>query len=233
MTWTSSFRRLANKIFYAARRRVNKVIDAAYIFKTPAGLQRAAVILHGDSCTGKSTILRRLKRRYAGCTYMEADDLRYWKNEADPNLLKVALNLLTDAGVERDKSKALVRSIEEFSRLPGMAFSPHRVMVELLKTCLSSDAVIATCGNLPPPHGDCGYYQLLAQCTGMSLSHVLLAPDKAELAKRIRSRGQAAQLDTRIADNDWRIQHRAFYDLVLTGSESTARILELIRASIR
>jgi len=226
--WTKPFLRLANKV----RRLANIVFDAAFIVKSPAGLQRTAVILHGDSCSGKSTILRRLRRRYAGCTYMEADDLQYWKFEADPNVLNVALNLLADSGVEMDKARALVRSIEEFSRLPGMTYSPDRVMVELLKTCLANDAVIATCGNLPPPHGEFGYYQLLAQYTGKVILHVLIAPDDADYAKRIRSRGWAAQADNIIKNSGWRLRNRAFYDLVLTGSESNARILELIRASI-
>jgi len=222
VTWKRLFRRLANKVF-----------DAAFIVKSPAGLQRTAVILHGDSCSGKSTVLRRLRRRYTGCTYMEADNLQYWKINADPDILNVALDLLTDAGVEKDKARALVRSIEEFSRLPDIHYSPHRVMVELLKTCLASDAVIATCGNLPPPHGEFGYYQLLVQCTGKAISHVLIAPDDVEYAKRIRSRGRAAQADSIIKNSGWRLRNRAFYDLVLTGNESTARILELIRTSIR
>ena len=233
MTWIKRFRRLANKVFYAVRRRVNKIIDAAFIVKSSAGLQGVAVVLHGASCSGKTTILRRLRRQYAGCTYMEADDLKYWKIDGDSDDLNVALNLLTDAGVEKDKSRALVRSMEEFSRLPDMAYSPYRVMVELLKTCLASDAVIATCGNLPPPHGDCGYYQLLAQCSRKTMSHVLVAPDKAVLEKRIRSRGQTADMERIIAENDWWKQHREYYDLVLTGNESTARMLELMRASIR
>jgi len=218
--WIRLFRRLANK-----------VIDAAFIVKSPAGLHRTAVILHGDSCSGKSTILRRLRRRYAGCTYVEMDKFQYWKNEADPDILNVALNLLTDAGVERDKSRALVRSMEEFSRLP--TYSPYRVMVEMLKKCLANDAVIATCGNLPPPHGDFGYYQLLAQCTGKVISHVLIAPDEVEYVKRIRSRGKGAQAHNIVKKSSRRLRNRAFYDLVLTGNESTVRILELIRTTKR
>jgi hypothetical protein len=220
--WKKLFRRLANK-----------VIDAAFIVKSPAGLQRTAVILHGDSCSGKSTILRRLRRRYTGCKYLEMDNLQYWKIDADPDILNVALNLLADAGVDMDKARALVRSIEEFGRRPGMTHSPHSAMVELLKICLTNDAVIATCGNLPPPHGEFGYYQLLAQCTGKSISHVLIAPDKAEYVKRIRSRSVVAQANSLIKNYGWRMQNRASYDLVVTGNESPARILELIRATIK
>ena len=222
VTWKRLFRRLANKVF-----------DAAFIVKSPVGLQRTAVILHGDSCSGKSTILRRLRRRYTGCTYMEMDNLGYWKVGKDPNILDIALNLLTDAGVEMDKSRALIQSIEQFSQLPGMSYSPYTVMVELIKTCLACDAVITTCGNLPPPHGEFGYYQLLAQCSGKAISHVLIAPDEAEYARRIRSRGRAAQVDNIINNSGWRLRNRAFYHLVLTGNESTARILELIRATIK
>jgi len=161
------------------------------------------------------------------------DSLQYWKIDADPDILNVALNLLADAGVEKDKAKALVRSIDEFSRLPGMTYSPHSVMVELLKTCLANDAVIATCGNLPPPHGEFGYHQLLAQCSGKAISHVLIAPDKAEYVKRIRSRSVVAQANSLIKNYGWRMQNRASYDLVVTGNESMARILELIRATIK
>lgn len=229
MMWKSLFQRLANKV----RGLANKAFDAAFIVKSPANLQGHVVILHGATCSGKTTILRQLRRRYAGCTFMEADDVKYWKSEGDPDDLNVALNLLRDAGVETDKARALVRSMEEFSRLPDMEYSPYKVMVELLKTCLASDAVIATCGNLPPPHGDCGYYQLLAQCSGKTMSHVLIAPDKAALAKRIRSRDQTAEMDIIIAENDWWMQHREHYDLFLTGNESPATMLELMRASIR
>lgn len=222
VAWKRLFRRLANK-----------VIDAAFIVKSPAGLRRAAVILHGDSCSGKSTILRQFRRRYTGCTYLEMDSLQYWKIDADPEILNVALKLLADAGVDMDKAKALVRSIEEFSRLPGMTHSPHRVMVELLKRCLANDAVIATCGNLPPPHGEFGYYQLLARLTGKAISHVLVAPDKAEYVKRIRSRSAIAQADSLLKNYGWRMQNRTSYDLVVTGNESMARMLELIRATIK
>jgi len=89
---------------------------------------------------------------------MEADDLQYWKSETDPDILNFAFNLLTDAGVEKDKARELIRSIEQFGKLPDMAYSPNSVMVEFLRTCFASDAVIATCGNLPPPHGNFGYY---------------------------------------------------------------------------
>jgi len=214
------------------RRLTDKVIDATYIIKTPIGLQHTAVILHGDSCVGKSTILRQLKRRYVGCAFMEADNLMYWKMKADPRMLSLAGNLLTDTGVEKDKANALVRSIEQFGQLPDMAYSPNSVMVELLKTCLVNDCVMATCGNLPPPHGEFGYYQLLAECTEKTMVHALIAPDKAELEKRIRSRGQVAQLETLLEGNDWRLRNKSYYNVVLTGNESTARILELIHASI-
>jgi len=62
--------------------------------------------------------------------------------------------------------------------------------------------------------------------------HVLIAPDKAEFAKRIRSRGQEAQMASHFAFYDWRMQNRASYDLALTGNESPTRILELIHSSI-
>jgi hypothetical protein len=223
------FQWLANKVRWIT----NKVIDAAFIVKSPVGLQGHVVVLHGDTCTGKSTILRKLRRRYKGCAYLEMDNLKYWRIEADQDILDEALNILTDAGVERDKSNALLRSIEQFSRLPDMVYSPYRVMVELLKTCIASNSVIATCGNLPPPHGEFGYYQLLEQCSGKAISHVLIAPDNAEYAKRIRSRGEAANMDTLINNYGWRQQNRALYDLILTGNESTPTILKLIRASVR
>lgn len=221
MVWRRRFQRLASKLF-----------DATFIFKSSAGLQRSAVILHGDSCSGKSTVLRRLRRRYTGCTYMEADDIRYWKTKAEPGILTVALDLLAEAGVEKDKARELVRSIEEFAGLPGMNYPPHLTMVGLLKTCLTNDAVISTCGNLPPPHETFGYYRLLAECSEKVISHVLIAPDNAEYAKRVRSRMRAGQADRLIKEYGWRLQHRAFYDLVVTGNESTARILDLIRATI-
>ncbi len=63
--------------------------------------------------------------------------------------------------------------------------------------------------------------------------HVLVAPDNAELVKRIRSRDQSVMTEQLIAGNNWRMQNRAFYDLVLTGNEPIANILELIHKSIR
>ena len=220
MIWIRRFRRL-----------VNIIADAAFIIKAPADLQRVAVILHGDSCSGKSTILQRLRRRYSGCTYMEADDLQYWRIKPDPDILNIALDVLAVARVDDAKARKLVQTIEKFAELPGMTYSPYSVMVELIKTCLANDVVISTCGNLPPPHGEFGYYQLLAECSGKVISHVLVAPDSAEYAKRVRSRRRAAVADKLIKDYGWRQRHRAFYDLVVTGNESTARILELIRTT--
>ncbi len=106
-------------------------------------------------------------------------------------------------------------------------------MVELIKTCLASEAVIATCGNLPPPHEDNGYYQLLGQCAGKTILHVLVAPDNAVHVKKIRSKGQTTLTKKHTASNDRWQQHKTLYDLVLTGSESAAQILELIHTTIR
>ncbi len=213
------------------RRLALRVVDAAFLVKSPAALQGAAVILHGASCSGKSSVLRRLKKRYSGCTYLETDRLQYWKFEANPGLLNIALDLLTDAGVPVEKSRALLQSIEQAHREPEKS-SRHGSLVELLKTCLKSDAIIATCGNLPPPNIDNDFYQLLGQCTNKTTLHVLVAPDSAVHAERIRARGRDANLKRFIASSNQRLRNGAHYDLVLNGSETTAVILDLLRVAI-
>lgn len=218
--WIGRFRRLADR-----------VIDTAAILKSPTGLQGAAVILHGASCSGKSTILRRLKRSYTGCTFLEMDDLKYWRVAPDADVLNAASNLLIEAGIETDKSKALVHSIEHSDREPQKN-SRHGTMVELVKACIWHDPVIATCGNLPPPNVDKGFYRLLEQSTKKTVLHVLVAPDNTVLAKRIHARRLDAQAERFIASNNRWLQNRSFYDLVLTGDEPPAEALETIRTSI-
>ena len=220
MKWRRIFRKLTNK-----------AIDAAFIVKSSAGLGRSIVVLHGASCSGKSTILRRLRRRYSGCTYLEMDVLQYWRKEADSNILGVAAKILTEAGVDSGNATMLVRCIKHAHRLPKRN-TRHRSMVELLRIGISNDTVIATCGDLPPPDVDNGYYELMAECTNKTILHVLIAPDDAVLAKRIQSRGQTAFVKEYIASNNRRLRHRAFYDLVLTGNESAAEMLALIRTAI-
>jgi len=206
-----------------------KLIDAAFITKSPAGLQGSAVILHGASCSGKSTIIRQLNRRYAGCTYVEMDD--YYGIEAGPDILNDVLNWLAAADVDTDRSRALVSSIEQ-SHGVSQKRSRHTAMVELLKACLSHDAVVTTCGNLPPPHIDNGYYQLLGQCTNKTVLHVLVAPDNAVHIKRIRARGRETLTKRFLNSNARWLRKREFYDLVLAGSESTAKMLESIQTSV-
>lgn len=208
-----------------------RVIDAAFLIKTPAAIQGAAVILHGASCSGKSSILRRLKKRYSGCTYLETDQLQYWTFEASPGLWKIALDLLTDAGVPLEQSRTLLQSIERAHREPGKN-TRHGSMLELLMTCLKSEAVIATCGNLPSPYIDNGFYGLLGQCTNKKTLHVLVAPDSAVHAERIRAKGRDAMLEHLVATNNRLLGNRVHYDLILNSSESNALILDLFRATI-
>jgi hypothetical protein len=105
-------------------------------------------------------------------------------------------------------------------------------MVELLKACLVHDTVIATCGDLPPPSHDNGYYEMLGRYTSKTALHVLMAPESKVIAERTRMRDREAEMDRWLAGNRWRLATQAYYDLVLSGTEPTANILELIRNSI-
>lgn len=165
------------------------------------------------------------------CVYLETDRLHYWEIEAEPGILNVALDFLMHADVEVKKSTELVGSIEQSRRKPQKP-PRHGTLVELLKACLGRDAVIATFGNLLPPHADNGFYRLLGQCTNKTMLHVLVAQDNAVLARRIQARGLEAKLGRIIASNNWRLRNRTSYDLVLTGTEPTAGIMEMIRLSI-
>jgi hypothetical protein len=159
------------------------------------------------------------------------DDLKYWRIQPDPDVLSAASKLLAEAGVETEKSKALVHSIEHSHREP-LKNSRHGTMVELVKACIRHDPIVATCGNLPPPNVDNGFYSLLGQYTNKTILHVLVAPDNAVLAKRIHARRLDAQTERFIASNNRWLQNRSFYDLVLTGDEPPVKILDAIRTSI-
>jgi len=212
------------------RRLTERIVDAAFLIKSPANLAKAVVILHGASSTGKSYALRWLNRRYKGCVCIEMDRFMYNRVLPDPGILKTALNLLTDAGVADNQAQALVQKIENADLLEGK-YPRHRSMVELLKACLAQDTVIATCGDLPPPRLDNGYYEMLGGYTSKTPLHVLIAPESKLHAKRLRMRGRP-DMDRWLASNSRRLSNRAYYDLVLSGTEQTANILELIRNSI-
>lgn len=204
------------------------IADAAFHVKSPSGFHATAVILHGASCVGKSSLLRKLRRRITGCVFVEMDDFEYWKHEAACPLHDDVFRLLTEAGVNENQARELSHSIERCNRT--YCGDRTRVMVELLGACRAHDAVISTCGNLPPPHEDHDFYRLLATHTGMRPLHVLLAPSLAVQTRYIRSRGRSAKMDGYIADQRKRLHEQANYDLVLNGGESTAGILEWIRA---
>ena len=53
--------------------KLGRVVDAAFVLKRPLGLSDALVLIHGASCSGKSTVLRTLARRYRGFFALEAD----------------------------------------------------------------------------------------------------------------------------------------------------------------
>jgi len=217
------------------RKLIEKALDAVFIFKTPVGFQSTLVIIHGASCSGKSTVLSQLKRRYSGCKFLEADQFRYWvreKKEIYSAISEKLVKSLTDAGIDSKKSKALVESIQDYDSLPGVSSPPYRIMAGMVKECLENDVIIATCGNLPPPHWKGGYYQLLANCTGKGILHVLIAPDKAAYIERVLSRGRETKMERFILSHMWRLENKHEYHLVLTGHEPTTMIIEMIRKSI-
>ena len=212
------------------QRITERIVDAAFFIKAPANLSKGVVILHGTSCAGKSYAMRGLKRRYKGCVFIEMDQFLYSWVLPDPGILKTALDLLIDAGVPINQAKALVQKIENADLVEG---NPrHRSMVELLKACLVHDTVIATCGDLPAPGYDNGYYEMLGRYTSKTALHVLVAPESKVLEKRLIMRNREAEMDRWLAGNRWRQANQAYYDLVLSGTEPTVNILELIRNSI-
>ena len=101
-------------------------------------------------------------------------------------------------------------------------------MVELLNQCLLHDVVMTICGSLPPPNLDNGYYPLLEKCTNKKLLHALVAPDEEELRRRLRLRGKASRAAHAIATTNVWLEKRALYDMVLTGNEPTAVLLEML-----
>ena len=101
------------------RRLTERIVDAAFLIKSPANLAKAVVILHGASSTGKSYALRWLNRRYKGCVCIEMDRFMYNRVLPDPGILKTALDLLTDAGVAINQAQALVQKIENANLLWG------------------------------------------------------------------------------------------------------------------
>ena len=219
-----------------ARRFIGKIIDAVFIFKSPVGLQKIIIIIHGASCSGKSTVLRRLKRRYNGFKFVEADNFQYTVREEKKTysaMLEKLLKLLIDGGADRGKATSLVESIHDRASLPGLLNLPYKTMAGLVEECLKNDVVIATCGNLPPPHWNGDYYRLLESCTGKGVLHVLIAPDNATYMKRVRSRCLDAKMEKLVTTNSWRLEFKKRYHLVLTGCETTKMIVAMIHASVR
>jgi hypothetical protein len=231
LIYLSSFKIMLGKLGGIKRRLTERIVDAAFLIKSPANLARGVVILHGTSCTGKSYALRWLKRNYKGCVYIEMDRFLYNRVLPDPGILKAALDLLTDAGVAVDQAQALVQKIKN-ADLVGGKDPRYASMVELLKACLAPDTVIATCGDLPPPHVDNGYYEMLGRYTSKTPLHVLVAPESKLLAERFKMRGRESEMDHWLAGQRLRLANRASYDLVVSGTEPTAKLLELIRNSL-
>jgi hypothetical protein len=213
------------------RRLTERIVDAAFLVKSPANLAKGVVILHGASCTGKSYALRWLRRRYKGCVYIEMDRFLYNRVLPDPGILRAALELLTDAGVAINQAQALVQKIKNSDLVEGTD-PRYASMVELLRACLAHDIVIATCGDLPAPHVDNGYYEMLGRYTSKTPLHVLVAPESKVLAERFKMRNRQSEMDYWLAGQRWRLENRASYDLVVSGTEPTDKLLEMIRNSI-
>jgi hypothetical protein len=213
------------------RRLTERIVDAAFLIKSPSNLAKGIIILHGTSCTGKSYALRWLRRKYKGCVFIEMDRVLGHRTLPDPEILKTALDLLTEAGVAVNQAHALVQKIKN-ADLVGGRYPRYGSMVELLKACLAHDTVIATCGDLPAPHIDNGYYEILGRYTLKTPLHVLVAPETKVLEERFKMRGRESEMDHWLAGQRWRMANRASYDLVVSGTEPTAKLLELIRNSL-
>ena len=215
--------------------KLGRVVDAAFVLKRPLGLSDALVLIHGASCSGKSTVLRKLTRRYRGFFALEADRLGYAVREPDETYAQVkeeTFQCLLGAGVERQGAKQLIATVDEFAQL-GPRHPPYRTMTGLIRACLEHRVVVATCGNLPPPKGGGGFYRELSACTGMRVRHLVMAPDEVNFRKRVETRNLGGRMETLISDHAWRLDSLGDYDLVLDGSEPIAEIVGMIRESIR
>ena len=222
---------MLGKLERIKRKTTERIVDTAFLIKTPANLSSGVVILHGASCTGKSYALRWLKRKYKGCVFIEMDRFLGHKVLPDSGILKTALDLLAEAGVSVNQAHALVQKIKT-ADLVGGRYPRYTSMVELLKACLLHDTVIVTCGDLPAPHVDNGYYEMLGRYTSKTPLHVLVAPEAKVLAERFKMRGRESEMDYWIVGQRWRMANRASYDLIVSGTEPSAKLLELIRDSI-
>jgi len=212
-------------------RYIRGLVDAAFI-KKPFELSSCVIILHGASCSGKSTLLRRLRRRHTGAQFIEADDFRYTERIEDQlSLVKEARRSLSQSGVDAKEVELLIQTINEFAALPGLRYPPYKTMIGLIKACAESDVVVTTCGNLPPPNWSGEYYARLKEATGKSVLHVLLAPTKEVHRQRAEARGLGGQFAERYQGQIWRLETKVFYDIVLSGSEDIVKIVEMIRES--
>lgn len=216
--------------------KLGRVVDAAFVFKRPLGLSDALVILHGTSCSGKSTILRALARRFRGFAAVEGDRLGYMAREpdgTDGQLMNETFEFLLGAGIDQQRARRLLDTVDEFAALEGLRYPPHRTMTGLIRACCKNSVVVATCGNLPPPTWQGGFYRELTSCTGQQALHVLIAPEEADFRRRVEARNLGERMETLVAGNAWRLDRQGDYGLVLDGSEAIEPIVGMIRERIR
>ena len=221
----------------------NKVLDKIYVFKLPINLDKVVVIFHGASCSGKSYYLRWLSRKYNGFRAVEMDRYLHSKIKPNPEFIENAFNKLSDSLFEHlivnfinpefvnEKSNRLEEIIRSSDLLDGK--NPRYVsMIELFKESLINNVVICTCGDLPPPRLDNGYYRLLGNYTSKVIIHVLIGPNNEVLKKRIKFRGREQVMEKWLESNRRRISNKKYYDILLNGVESISDVVESINEAV-
>ncbi|MEM9476145.1 MAG: hypothetical protein AAGA71_12685 [Pseudomonadota bacterium] len=185
-------------------------------------------ILHGGSCTGKTSLMHSLVKEGRRVHGIETDDCAYWE-ERDHNVTLTLLRRLVPSASARD-----VEHIHDALKpLSPKAWLCAEFLMNTLADLYAGagsvpDIIVATGGALPEPShpGTASLYSWLAERLPITFHHALIDVDEATHLANIESRGRAHLRDGILAFQAQKRANRDSYDFAASGFEALAHRIE-------
>ncbi|MEL6644706.1 MAG: hypothetical protein AAFQ79_12290 [Pseudomonadota bacterium] len=181
-------------------------------------------VLHGGSCTGKSSLMRRLVAEGRDIHGIETDDSTYWEDRPH-QINRALLQRLVLGASDRDVSDV------HFALAPSSpkAWRCAEYLLDILADLgaqrgTAPDVIVATGGALPTPpeRGQASLYSWLSDRLNIAFTHVLIDIPEDQHIAQMEARGRAHLKDSILAMTEQKRAQRARFDTAAADYDSLA-----------
>lgn len=181
-------------------------------------------VLHGGSCTGKSSLMRRLVAEGRDVHGIETDDSAYWEDRPH-RVNRALLQRLAPGATDRDVSDvhfALAQSSPKAWRCAEYLID---TLADLgVQRGTAPDVIVATGGALPTPGetGQASLYSWISERLRLSFTHILIDIPEDQHIEQMEARGRSHLKDSILTMTVQKRAQRARFDTAASDYDSLA-----------